>query len=155
MNRPPERVAKHGHGFSLVEVVLALGIAAFGIISIVALFPLGLESTQSAREESAAQNIVSALVADRASSPFDKASSIYAIPALTPSMASTTGTLGVADTSQALTSLDQARYRVDYTLLPPATGMPAPYVAHFKVSWPAQNAKTSSCVEICATFPQP
>jgi uncharacterized protein (TIGR02598 family) len=45
------------HGFSLVEVVIALGIFAFSIVAIVALLPVGLRSARSVADESNAVNV--------------------------------------------------------------------------------------------------
>lgn len=45
------------YGFSLVEVVVALGIFAFCIVAIVALFPIGLRSARSVADETNAVNV--------------------------------------------------------------------------------------------------
>jgi type II secretory pathway pseudopilin PulG len=45
-------------GFSLVEVVLALGIASFALMAVVGLLPVGMKSAQDAREKAAASLIV-------------------------------------------------------------------------------------------------
>ena len=58
------------HAFSLVEVTLALGVSAFCLIAIFGLLPIGLKSTQTAIEQTAANGILSAVAADlRATAP--------------------------------------------------------------------------------------
>src|SRR5256884_2039571 len=51
-------------GFSLVEVTLALGVAAFCLIALLGLLPLGMQTNQSAVSQTAAASILSSLVAD-------------------------------------------------------------------------------------------
>jgi len=56
--------------FSLVEVVLALGIMTFGIIAIFGLLPTGLVSVQDGKMEEAGSDILALAAADlRAASP--------------------------------------------------------------------------------------
>ena len=51
--------------FSLVEVVLAMGIIAFALIIMVGLLPVGLKSNSDSMVESQAVNLMQALIADR------------------------------------------------------------------------------------------
>lgn len=51
------KIRKQPQGFSLVEVTLALGIAAFGITTIMSLLPHGLNNVRSAGEIAAASRI--------------------------------------------------------------------------------------------------
>jgi len=55
-------------GFSLIEVTLALGIVAFGVLAIVALLPTGLSLARESSDETVAVNVLSALAADIANS---------------------------------------------------------------------------------------
>jgi uncharacterized protein (TIGR02598 family) len=48
-------------GFSLVEVVLALGIASFALLAVVGLLPVGMKSAQDAREQAAAANVMNSI----------------------------------------------------------------------------------------------
>ncbi len=49
--------------FSLVEVVLALGIVSFSLLAVVGLLPVGLRSIKNANEQAAAANVVGAISA--------------------------------------------------------------------------------------------
>lgn len=51
------RLLKHSQGFSLVEVTLALAIAAFGITTIMGLIPHGVSNVRTAGEITAASRI--------------------------------------------------------------------------------------------------
>jgi Tfp pilus assembly protein PilV len=48
-------------GFSLVEVVMALGIASFALLAVVGLLPVGMKSAQDAREQAAAANVINSI----------------------------------------------------------------------------------------------
>ncbi len=56
-------------GFSLVEVSLALGIAGFCLLTLLALIPVGLNTNQASIEETAAAGIASCVVADLEATP--------------------------------------------------------------------------------------
>ena len=66
--------------FSLVELTLALGIAAFCLIAVFALMPVGVQTNRNATSQTAATNILSSVVSDiRASPPGQTASAKYHI----------------------------------------------------------------------------
>ena len=73
--------------FSLVEVVLALAILAFGIVVLVALLPIGLQTEQTSAQETVAINIIQSFGTDLANSPATNPKStryLLAMPATTP-----------------------------------------------------------------------
>jgi uncharacterized protein (TIGR02598 family) len=51
-------------GFSLVEVTLALGVAAFCLISVMGLLPIGVQTNRAAVQQTTANDILSAVVSD-------------------------------------------------------------------------------------------
>jgi uncharacterized protein (TIGR02598 family) len=53
-----------GSGFSLVEVTLALGIAAFCLIAVFGLIPVGVQTNRNATSQTAATNIIALVAAD-------------------------------------------------------------------------------------------
>ena len=56
-------------GFSLVEVTLALGIAAFCLIAVLGLVPVGVQTNRNATSQTTATNILSSVVSDIRASP--------------------------------------------------------------------------------------
>lgn len=63
-------IARTRQGFSLVEITVAIGIAAFCFLVIFALLPTGLNTNQSSIQQTIAGGLVSGIVADlRAVSP--------------------------------------------------------------------------------------
>ena len=55
--------------FSLVEVTLALGIAAFCLIAVFGLMPVGVQTNRNATSQTAATNIMAAVVSDLRATP--------------------------------------------------------------------------------------
>jgi uncharacterized protein (TIGR02598 family) len=52
------------HAFSLVELTLALGIAAFCLIAVFGLMPIGVQTNRNATSQTAATHIISSVFAD-------------------------------------------------------------------------------------------
>ena len=66
--------------FSLVELTLAIGIAAFCLIAVFGLVPIGVQTNRNATSQTAATNILSSVVSDiRASPPGQGDSAKYQI----------------------------------------------------------------------------
>lgn len=55
---------RHVSAFSLVEVSMALGVAAFCLTSLFGLLPVGMTSNQSCTEQTTAANVATSIVAD-------------------------------------------------------------------------------------------
>lgn len=142
------------YGFSLVEVVLALGIAAFALIAIVGLLPVGLKLAQESDEESRAINLVSQIATDRRVSESVESSVTYHLPALN-GTAEISNVFGVSEDGRYLGSdYANSRYRVNYILTPPAENRGDPWKLWVRVSWPAQSTSASGNIETLVTIPQ-
>ena|SRR5689334_23308929 len=61
--------------FSLVEVTLAVGVAAFCLLSIMALFPTSVATNQITVQQTANTNLVAAIAADLRATPLTSATS--------------------------------------------------------------------------------
>jgi hypothetical protein len=64
------------HGFSLVEVVLALGIFTFVVVSMVGVLSLGLKTNQETQEECEAVNLLAAVIQDMRHTPVGSSKSV-------------------------------------------------------------------------------
>ena len=62
-------------GFSLVEVTLALGIAAFCLIAVFGLMPVGMQTNRNATSRTAATSIMTAVMGDLRATPKANATS--------------------------------------------------------------------------------
>ena len=117
-------VRKQKLAFSLVEVVFALGVAAFALVILIGLLPVGLQANRESRQEGVAVNIVDALIADLKTSPKSAASVLYQLPAVYDPTHATAGlqaastlTNAFSDGLQLLASVTDpnARYQVVVT----------------------------------------
>jgi len=150
--------------FSLVEVVMAIGIVSFSLILLVALLPIGLKSNRDSMQESLAVNLLQSMIADRQASAFFTNSAIYNLPSIANVTNMISGTNFIMEncvTTNAQPTV--ARYCVTYTIYPATniysmatnystSQLPQPVLIDFKVSWPAVQASQSSSVETVATF---
>ncbi|MBN8712285.1 MAG: hypothetical protein J0I10_23170 [Verrucomicrobia bacterium] len=168
--------------FSLVEVVMALGIISFALLTVLALLPLGMKSNLSSVEETRACNILTSLEADLRNS-FSEAtpatSAIFQLPAPyksggSPSRPAFNDSLTAG--SFYTTGLDEdempvgpgrgVRYQASLVYIRiPSSGSLAPIQARLVVSWPClpsataadvtDQSKVNGFVESLVTFPSP
>ena len=135
--------------FSLVEVTLALGVAAFCLIAVFGLVPVGVQTNRNATSQTTATNILSSVISDIRASP--KGSGTTAKYKIRRSKSNTTtvcfdgqgqpdplgGQIGNVNCRAG-----NWRYRLYVKISPPAT-LPStfiPYCANYavlKLVWPA------------------
>ena len=135
--------------FSLVELTLALGIAAFCLIAVFGLMPVGVQTNRNATSQTAATNILAAVVADLRATPRGiTTSSQFGI------QFGQSKDLYFDDTGGFVPNAFDAnsRYHVNITWnLSAPTGLK---YADFKVTWPAvaTQANASGSMDIFAAF---
>jgi len=126
--------------FSLLEVSVSLGIAAFCIPSIMGLLSVGMNSNQIASEQTAGTSILTAVATDlRSAPPFGAATTQQfkiPIPALPITEAQGATTLYLTSEGQISATAQGARFLVTVTFLSQSSGKTATS-ADIKVSWPA------------------
>jgi uncharacterized protein (TIGR02598 family) len=147
----PRRPLSQCSAFSLVEVALALGIAAFCLVALMGMLPVGLTSSQSATAQTGAASLLTAVAADLRDTPLPSASPstvnspYFLIPVPKPTTGTST-TFYVDDGSNfssTLSSLSNSRYRVTVTYLSsPTSGTVYSTLEQVIVSWPPQASVT-------------
>jgi uncharacterized protein (TIGR02598 family) len=132
--------------FSLVEVTLAIGIAAFCLIAVFGLMPVGVQTNRNATSQTAATSIIASVVADLRATPIaNSTSSQFGITF------GTNATLYFDSAGQFSTSLAaNSRYQLNVTW----NGSAALRYADLKVTWPAAAtaANASGSTEMFAAF---
>jgi len=132
--------------FSLVEVTLALGVAAFCLIALFGLIPVSMQTNRNATNQTAATSIIAGVVADlRATPSANSTSSQYGITF------GTSATLYFDGAGQASTSpTASSRYQLNVTW----GGSSALRYADLKVTWPATvtPANATGSTEMFAAF---
>ena len=148
------------HAFSLIEVTLALGVAATSLLVIFSLLPIGLQTNQRSIEQTVAADILSAVVADlRATAPTNPpgigtTSTQFRINI--PAIGSTgTTTLFFNGAGQYATfPQTDSRYRVTIRFVSNGGGARTATFADLQVTWPAKAASATAqgMAEMFAAF---
>jgi len=145
--------------FSLVELTLALGVAALCLIAVFGLMPVGVQTNRNATSQTVATNIMAAVVADLRGTPtansrssqfcirFGTATTLYfdSVGQCSSDIAGSTSPCGVA-----LSPPLRTRYQVNIAW----SGSTALRYADVKVTWPAAAtlANASGSAEMFAAF---
>jgi uncharacterized protein (TIGR02598 family) len=135
--------------FSLVEITLALGIAAFCLLAVFGLMPVGVQTNRNATSQTAATNIIAAVIADIRATPAGNSTSLqFGIP-----IGTSSPPLYFDDTGQVAPTIGvNSRYQLNVTWNPSTfVGL---FYADLKVSWPAaaSPANPSGSVEMFAAI---
>jgi len=136
----PTRALRHPAAFSLIEVTIALSVAAIALLAILGLMQVGLTSQRATIEQTAATSIATMIYSDLTaaagasnsprfridlSSAAASPQTLYFSDGVTP-----TGLIGSGPTSA-------SRYRATIDVRPPASAGKAPTGVRIFVSWPA------------------
>jgi len=136
--------------FSLVEVTLALGVAAICLLSIFGLLPIGLNSNQASVEQTTAASLARAIVSDLRAAPITSGSSSGFGINFPTSTTAVNHTLWLTEWGTKAGDIDtqadpanNPRYRALVTLTPPSTttSKSATFV-RMVISWPAMADRT-------------
>jgi len=145
-------------GFSLIEVVLALGISVFALVTILALLPAGLGANQASIQQTAAVNLATAIVADLRQTPSAPAvaASGGSLTAISPTykinFATSPFNFYLDDsgsntgTAPFTTLTPTSHYKVAVTLTQPPTGARTATYGSVIVSWPAASPNALNAV---------
>ena len=132
--------------FSLIELTVTIGIAAFCLIAVLGLMPVGMRTNRNATSQTAATNIMAAVISDlRATPKANNTSSQFAITFGTPATLYFDGSGQFTTTPGA-----NSRYQLNVTWYG-TTGL---RYADLKVTWPAAaiTANASGSTEMFAAF---
>jgi uncharacterized protein (TIGR02598 family) len=151
--------ARSAAGFSLVEVTLALGVAAFCLITVFGLIPVALMTQQASVRQTTATAIISQIVGDLGSGvrlPPGLQSKQFSLTGHWAAQATpdrlyfmTDGTFIVGSTNQS-TVPTNAVFGATVTYLKPPTETTS--LADINVAWPAQAAVPTGSVETFAAI---
>ena len=139
------RVNLASAAFSLVEVTLAIGVAAFCLIAVFGLIPIGVQTNRNATSQTAVTNIIASVIADMRATT-SPTSPQYGITF------GTAKTLFFDGAGQFTIALDaNSRYRVSITFPSSPAGLS---YADVKATWPAAatSANASGSAEMFAAF---
>ena len=146
--------------FSLVEVTLALGVAAVSLLVIFSLLPIGLQINQRSIGQTASADILSAVAADLRATPVTNprgnATTSTQFGISIPAAGGTgTTTLFLNSAGQSATSQrSDSRYRMTVTFVSNGGGAKTATFADLKITWPAGAAGSNAegTAEMFAAF---
>ncbi|MEM6821597.1 MAG: hypothetical protein AAF558_06630 [Verrucomicrobiota bacterium] len=125
-------------GFSLTEIVIALGVVSFGLVSLLGLFSTGLKTNKESMEDVQAANLVSLVLSERRAAPLASSgyAANFAIPPLdNPTMSATNPTQPELQTAYLTKegvvsgSLSDRYYRMSYWIQPAEQQVVPVYIA--------------------------
>lgn len=148
------RSAERRSAFSLVEITLALGVAAFALLALLGLLATGSQVTRAATQQSASSNILTAIAADLRATPAGTSTSTQFGIAIPPNPVNGTSsvTVFVNSAGQASTSLNaDSRFRLVATFLPNTGGRTATR-ADLRVTVPAAADPTNINTDAAEMF---
>jgi uncharacterized protein (TIGR02598 family) len=132
--------------FSLVEVVIAVGIVTFGIVGIYSLLPAGLRSVEESRNEALATELLAMAEIDFRHTTNGATSSLLRIvPNLT-----TTNTFLLGKNGTAASSTNDAEFLL--TAIPLSAANPDLSSWNLRIAWPAIAANPLNSVETVLIF---
>jgi len=141
--------------FSLVEVTLAISVAAISMLTIFALLPLGVRTNQRSIEQTASADLFSMVVADLRATPLTSPRGNAAISPLFHIPIPPAGTSGAPlafffnSAGQPSGSLQaDSRYRVTVTFPSNGGSLRSATFADIKVTWPAAAENADGSAEI-------
>jgi len=127
-------------GFSLIEVVIAIGIVSFSILAVVGLLPTGLKTVKNANEQAGAANVLNAIAESlrQASSPDGvNFSNSFAGQTIQYTVGgSSTNSSWTNLTLEGVTSAQFSRIEAQLSLTPPSNSV-SPGMATISVAWSA------------------
>ena len=133
--------------FSLIELTVAIGIAAFCLLAVMGLIPVAVQTNRSATSQTAATNIIASVIADMRATT-GSTSPLYIITFGTPK---TLYFDGAGQFTIALAANSRYRVRVTFPLSPSGLSY-----ADVKATWPAPVDPTtttpSGSAEMFAAF---
>lgn len=136
---PQRRPSVASFAFTLVEVVMALGLFSFAVVAIGGLFFVGIDTNKESSDQIQAANLASLLISTRRALPTTTGTAISTF-ALPPLNVTTSGTNVVANDG---TTTGAATYNLFYQVTTTGTG---PHLAqvHLLLWWPPASTLASA-----------
>ena len=123
------------HGFSLVEVTVALGIAGFCLLAMLGLIPVGMRNAATASEQTATVGILAAVISDLRETPAGASASPRFGTTMPQPGNSASYTIYFSEDGQKVDGAASARYAAVATLSAPANSFAVNL--QVRVYWPA------------------
>ncbi len=158
MNHPIMRpssghpVSRSVEGFSLIEVVLAIGVVSFCLVAVLGLLPVGLKSNKDSSNQTTAAGLAMAIASDLKATPASPGATStitttnYGLRIPSPGSNAITNTLYLSEdgTTNSSASDFKSSYLATVTITPPASGMVTATAARILITWPPVASPTNA-----------
>ena len=142
-------------GFTLVEVIVALGIFVFAVTVLMGVMPFGMKQVQTTSNENLAMTTMEAIRDDLALASTAKMTKSLRY-GLTPPTAGTTTPVNfkIKDNGEVSTAGESTVCRIIGTLRSPPAAAPGPLQLHLRATWPsnAPAGREAGAVELVSAF---
>jgi len=155
MTHPHSHSTARASGFTLIEVIVALGVFVVAITVLMGAIPYGMRQVQTATNESLAMTTMEAIRDDLALALAAKMTTSLRY-GLTPSGTGVTTPVDfkIKDNGELATANEAARFRVLGTLQRPTPANPGPLQLHLRATWPAKApaGRETGALDLVAAF---
>jgi len=155
MEHSTTAVRAHASGFTLTEVIVALGLFVFAITALMGVIPAGMNQVQTASNESRAMAEMESIRDDVGLAITSKMKSSLRYGIKPPAVAATTTVdYKLSEDGEIVTGNGAALYRVIGTIRAPAATSADPVYIHLRATWPAKApaGKEAGSVELISAF---
>ena len=155
MNIPHSHSPARALGFSLVEVIVALGIFACAITALMGVIPFGMKQVQAASNESLAMTTMEAIRDDLALAVAANMTKSPRYGLMPPAAeAPTPVDFKITDSGELAAPNGTARFRITGTLRRPPPATPGPLQLHLRANWPAKApaGRETGAIDLVAAF---
>ncbi len=143
------------HGFTLTEVIVALGVFVFAITALMGVIPFGMNLVQSASNESRAMAEMESIRDDvslAVSAGMEKSTRYGISPPAAGAVAPVD--YRISENGEVLSGSGKAIFRISGTIRRPGASQSDPGFLHLRATWPAAApaGKEDGAVELVAAF---
>ena len=155
MTHPPTHSMVRASGFTLVEVIAALGIFAFAITVLMGVIPVGMQQVQTTSNENFSMTVMEGIRDDLTLSLTAKMPQSPRYGLTSPGGGATTPVdFRIKDNGEVAAAHEPAVCRVMGTLRCPPSATPGPPRLHLRATWPANApaGRETGALELVAAF---
>lgn len=143
--------------FSLIEIVLALGITTFCLVALLGLFSVAIRTSRESAEELLAAHLAQSILVTRRSYPTNDLSATFPNFPLPPLASSAQSIIQLDnDGNKVVTNSSTAQYNLSYNISAPAQA-PGPAFVYLRLTWPARATSSNlmGAYEVATQIPVP
>lgn len=155
MKRPPPTTCPSASGFTLVEVIIALGVFVVAITVLMGVIPAAMKQVQTTSIESFSMTVMEDIRDDLALALATRMKKSLRYGLTLPSAGATTPLdCKIKENGELATTQESAVFHIIGTFRRPTTASPGPLQLHMRATWPATApaGRESGAIELVGAF---